>query len=154
MSIEQRKHTRFSLEIPAVIFTKYGERQETVLQQISVGGCFTGWEENIFAGDEFRMEIELPNKNRLPLACKAVYRFDNTGVGVKFTDITDFEQSLVSKIITEKIKAEGLPLHIDPFSQPPQPSQPPPQSTQPSISNERRAKEEMLEQIMSGTDGS
>ena len=27
------------------------------------------------------MEIELPNKNYLPLHCKALYRFDHTGIG-------------------------------------------------------------------------
>lgn len=154
MSIEQRKHTRFSLEIPAVIFSKYGERQDTTLQQISIGGCFTGWEENIFPGDEFRMEIELPNRNRLPLACKAVYRFENTGVGVKFVDISDFEQSLVSSIITEKLKTEGLPMEIDPFSQPPPVRTEKSEQAQPQITDERRTREEMLEQIMSGDDRS
>lgn len=147
MSIEQRKHTRFSLEIPAVIFTKYGERQETMLQQISIGGCFTSWEENIFAGDEFRIEIELPNKNWLPLACKAVYRFENTGVGVKFTDISEFEQSLISKIISEKLRAEGLPMAIDPFSVPTGTSA---GRTETTIGEDRLKREEMLEQIMSG----
>src|ERR1035437_349140 len=92
MSINQRQHVRFSLDIPAIIYTKYGEKQHTILQQISIGGCFTGWEENIYIGDEFRMEIELPNKNYLPLACKALYRFEHTGIGVKFIDISKFEQ--------------------------------------------------------------
>jgi hypothetical protein len=147
MSIEQRKHTRFSLEIPAVLFTKYGERQETVLQQISIGGCFTGWEENIFTGDEFRMEIELPNGNRLPLACKAVYRFENTGVGVKFLDLTQFEQSLIAKVIREKLRSEGLPMEIDPFTQPVSAAAAQPQT---GVHDERRAKDEMLERIMSG----
>lgn len=150
MSIEQRKHTRFSLEIPAVIFTKYGERQETVLEQISIGGCFTGWEENIFAGDEFRIEIGLPNGNRLPLACRAVYRFENTGVGVKFIDITQFEQSLIAKIIVEKLKAEGLPLNIDPLAEPPPVFV---NEEKAAVSDERRKKEEMLENIMSSGEG-
>jgi len=149
MSATQRKHTRFSLEIPALIVSKHGERQETVLQQISIGGCFTGWEENIFTGDEFRMEIPLPNGNRLPLACRAVYRFENTGVGVKFIDISQFEQSLVSKIITSKLAAEGLPLHIDPFSQP-APVDVAQQQPVPAFADERRSREEILEKIMSG----
>ena len=55
MSISQRQHIRFSLDIPAWIYTKFGEKQQTLLQQISVGGCFTGWEENIYIVDEFRM---------------------------------------------------------------------------------------------------
>lgn len=118
MSINQRKHIRFSLDIPAILVTKHGERQETLLQQISIGGCFTEWEENIYAGDEFRLEIELPNKNRLPLACKAIYRFEDTGIGVSFLDITLFEQELISKIIANKLQMEGLPTVIDPFKEP------------------------------------
>lgn len=118
MSISQRQHIRFSLDIPARILTRFGEVQETSLQQISIGGCFTGWEENIYIGDEFRMEIMLPNGNYLPLQCKALYRFDHTGIGVKFTDITEFEQELVSRIITARLKAEGVPLQIDAFHQP------------------------------------
>lgn len=149
MSIDQRKHTRFSLEIPATIVSKFGDRQETVLQQISIGGCFTGWEENIYTGDEFRLEIGLPNGNRLPLSCKAVYRFDNTGVGVKFTDISRFEQSLISQIIEAKLQDEGLPMPIDPFTVPTpvlleEKPRPP--------ADERRQREDILEVIMSYDD--
>lgn len=118
MSIIQRKHVRFSLDIPAGLITKFGQRQETVLQQISIGGCFTGWEENIYPGDEFRLEIELPNRNRLPLACKAIYRFEDTGIGVKFLDITEFEQDLISQIIANRMEEEGVPIPVSPFEQP------------------------------------
>jgi len=118
MSINQRKHIRFSLDIPATIVNKYGERQDTVLQQISIGGCFTGWEDNIFAGDEFRLEVELPNKNRLPLACKAIYRFEDTGIGITFMDVCQFEQELISSIISNRMEQEGIPGEVDPFAQP------------------------------------
>jgi hypothetical protein len=151
MSILQRKYTRFSLEIPAVIYTKFGERHETMLQQISIGGCFTGWEENIFPGDVFRLEIELPNKNRLPLTCKAIYRFENSGIGVKFIDVSGFEQSLVTRIVSGKLAAEGLPMPDDLFSRAATPEI---EHKVPQITNERHDKEEMLERIMSGDDGS
>ena len=147
MSIHQRKFTRFSLELPAVIYTKFGERRETLLQQISVGGCFTGWEENIYAGDVFRLEVELPNGNRLPLICKAIYRFENAGIGVKFIDISQFEQSLVTKIITKRLASEGLPMPDDLFSRAATPAVDP---RMPKITDERQDKEEMLERIMSG----
>jgi|ERR1043166_520351 hypothetical protein len=150
MSINQRQHIRFSLDIPAIIFTKFGEKQETLLQQISIGGCFTGWEENIYVGDEFRMEIELPNKNFLPLYCKALYRFDNTGIGIKFIDICEFEQELISKIIAHRLDMEGVPLQVDPFVPPPtfvaeDPS--------PRISDIRAKRDAVLEKIMAGDDG-
>lgn len=148
MSIEQRKHTRFSLEIPAVIVTGDGERLDTVLEQISVGGCFAGWEENIFTGDDLRLEVWLQNGNRLPLACRTVYTFENTGIGLKFIDITQFEQSLVAGVIREKLRAEGLPMDTDPFTQPPAVAS---AARLSSLSaDERMARDRMLEQIMAG----
>jgi hypothetical protein len=150
MSINQRQHIRFSLDIPAIIYTKFGERQETRLEQISIGGCFTGWEENIYVGDEFRIEIELPNKNYLPLNCRALYRFDHTGIGVKFIDICEFEQELISRIIANKLENEGVPLQIDPFTMPPtfvgdEPS--------PRITDIRQKRDTLLQRIMSADDG-
>jgi hypothetical protein len=118
MSINQRQHIRFSLDLPATLVTKFGDRQETILQQISIGGCFTGWEENIYPGDEFRLEIDLPNGNRLPVTCRAIYRFDDTGIGVRFSDISRFEQDLISSVIADRLANEGLPMEVDPFSQP------------------------------------
>ncbi len=149
MSINQRQHIRFSLDIPAIIYTKQGERQETRLEQISIGGCLTNWEENIYVGDEFRMEIELPNKNYLPLACKALYRFDNTGIGVRFIDICEFEQELITKIIAHKLEAEGVPLQIDPFKPPPSLVSDDPS---PRITDIRHKRDAVLQRIMSGED--
>lgn len=136
---------RFSLDIPALLITKYGEPQETVLQQISIGGCFTDWEENIYTGDEFRLEVELPNRNRLPLKCKALYLFDDTGIGAAFLDITRFEQDLISTIIAHRLKAEGLPIEVDAFRKP---------STfiadedYPEITNARKEKDSILDKIL------
>ena len=92
MSIEQRRHIRFSLDIPAIRYTRYGEALETVLNQISIGGCLAEWDENVYVGEEFRLLVQLPNKNFLPLKGKALYRFADIGIGTKFLDITQFEQ--------------------------------------------------------------
>lgn len=146
MSISQRQHVRFSLDIPVWIINKLGERQRSQLQQISIGGCFTGWEENILVGDEFRMEIEMPNGNFLPLHCRALYRFDHTGIGVKFVSITRFEQELISKVIAACLEAEGVPLQVDPFHIPPafigeEPT--------PRVADIRHMRDTILERIMS-----
>lgn len=148
MSISQRKHTRFSLDIPAAIVTRFGEKQYTTLQQISVGGCFTDWEENIYAGDEFRLEIDLPNGNRLPLKCKAIYRFENTGIGVRFVEVSQFEQDLIGAIISDRMQKAGLPAFIETFTNETETQQ----SLQsvPRMTDRRAAREEILETIMSG----
>jgi hypothetical protein len=149
MSINQRKHIRFSLDIPAIIYTKFGERQVTRLEQISIGGCFTGWEENIYIGDEFRMEIELPNQNYLPLQCRALYKFEHTGIGVRFIDITEFEQELISTIIAHKLEIEGVPLQIDPFTLPPTFVR---EDPSPRITDIRQKRDAVLQRIMAGDD--
>ena len=149
MSLNQRQHIRFSLDIPAIVYSKFGERQATRLEQISIGGCFMGWDVEILIGDEFRMEIELPNKNYLPLHCKALYRFEHTGIGVKFVDISEFEQDLISKIIAGRLEMEGVPLQIDPFTLPPtfvgdDPS--------PRVADIRQKRDAVLQKIMAGSD--
>lgn len=145
MSILQRQHIRFSLDIPAVRYTKFGERVETVLQQISIGGCLAEWDENIFTGEEFRLEIQLPNRNWLPLMCKALYRFENNGIGARFLEISKFEQELIARIISNSLAIEGLPLQVDPFSQPPSFNE----KREVQIRDSRRRKEAILEEVMS-----
>jgi PilZ domain len=145
MPIEQRQHIRFSLDIPAVRYNKFGEKFDIMLQQISVGGCLAEWDDNLFTGDEFRMEIDLPNGNRLPLVCKVLYLFEDNGVGVKFVDLTKFEQELVSKIISHRLDQEGLPVQVSAFSQPRRFANP----DEPKITGRDDEKEQILERIMS-----
>ncbi|MCW5958838.1 MAG: PilZ domain-containing protein [Pyrinomonadaceae bacterium] len=118
MSIAQRQHIRFSLDIPAIRQLKYGESVETLLHQISIGGCLLEWDENIFVGDEIRLLARMQNGNYLPLNGKALYIFDGIGIGINFMDITKFEQELLAKIISNSLRAQNLPLQIDPFDQP------------------------------------
>lgn len=118
MAIEQRQHIRFSIDIPAVRYTNRGEKFDVELQQISLGGCLLHINENVSAGDEFRMLIQLPNGNWLPLQCKAIYEVKDTGIGVRFDDVTRFEQELLAQIISTNLKQSGLPLQVDPFVQP------------------------------------
>lgn len=146
MPNSQRQHIRFSLDIPAVRYTKFGEKVEILLSQISIGGCLAEWDESVFTGDEFRLEIRLPNKNWLPLRCKVLYKSENNGVGVKFLEITRFEQELLAKIISNNLAEEGLPMQIDPFGAPPKFSD----LNTPRLTDKRLEREEMLQQIMSG----
>jgi hypothetical protein len=148
MSINQRQHIRFSLDIPAIRYTKFGEKQETLLHQISIGGCLLEWDENLLTGDVFRLEIQLPNKNWLPLVCKVLYKFEDNGIGAKFIDITKFEQELVGKIISHSLSQEGLPLEVDPFAQPPRFGEEN-RKKEPSITDARKQQDEILEKIMS-----
>ena len=118
MSIEQRKHIRFSLEIPAIRQVQFGESVETILHQIGIGGCLLEWDENVSISEEFRLLVQLPNRNFLPLKCKVVYSYSEDGFGIKFLDITKFEQELIAKIISYNLNKKGLPENFDPFKHP------------------------------------
>lgn len=146
MSIEKRRYIRFSLDIPAIRFNKYGESVETVLHQISIGGCLAEWDENVLVGEEFRLLVQLPNLNWLPLTCKTVYRVPDGGIGATFLNITPFEQQLISRIISNNLRAQGLPVQVDPFGSPTfyEPPAPRPRLTDPRVEAD-----EMLEDILS-----
>jgi hypothetical protein len=145
MPIEQRRHIRFSLDIPAVRYTKYGEKMETTLNQISIGGCLLDPDDHIYVGDEIRVEIQLPNKNWLPLYCKVLYIMEDVGIGAQFINITRFEQELVAKIIAHSLEKSGLPVQINPFENPPKFRD----SVQPRLTDKRRDREDIIERIMS-----
>jgi len=150
MGIEHRRHIRFSLDIPAIRYTKYGEAIETVINQISIGGCLAEWDENVYVGDEFRLLLQLPNKNYLPLNCKALYKFADNGIGTRFLDITQFEQELLAKIISNTLEKQGLPLQVDPFALPKKPVI----NEVPKLTDTRQQKDEMLEEILSAGNNS
>lgn len=147
MGIEQRRHIRFSLDIPAVRYTKYGEAVNTLISQISIGGCLAEWDENVYVGDEFRLLVQLPNKNFLPLVGKAIYKFADNGIGTKFLDITLFEQQLLAQIISDMLEKQGVPMQIDPFAVPKTLSK----NNIPTLTDARREKDEMLEEILSAS---
>ena len=135
MSIHKRRYIRFSLDIPAFVPDEDGIEQEIMFREISVGGCLAELAESYAKQDEIRFELTLPNNNRIPILGKPLYYSANQGVGIRFHDVSQFEQELVASIITEILNNEGLPLMVNPFKQPPQVfsdiepivSEPPPQ---------------------------
>lgn len=118
---------------------------ETVINQISIGGCLVEAEENIFVGEEFRLEIRLPNKNWLPLYCKVLYKGEDMGIGAKFLNITRFEQELLATVISQSLEASNLPVQVSPFQNPSKLNP----KRGPQITDQRAKKEEILEQILS-----
>jgi hypothetical protein len=149
MSTEQRQHVRFSLDIPAIRYTKYGEALEILINQISIGGCLIEWDESIFLGEEFRLLVQLPNKNFLPLTCKALYKFEGNGIGAQFVGITQFEQELLSKIISNILERQGLPTHVNPFAQPKKFAV---NKELPKVTDSRQQKDDILSGILSLND--
>ena len=120
MSIHKRRYIRFSLDIPALVSDEHGVEHEIMFREISVGGCLAELAETYAKYDEIRFELTLPNNNRVPILGKPLYYSANQGIGIRFHDVSQFEQELVASIISEILEHEGLPLMVNPFKQPPQ----------------------------------
>jgi hypothetical protein len=133
------------MDVPAIRYTRYGEAVDTMISQISISGCLAEWDESVYVGDEFRLLIQLPNKNFLPLFCKAMYKFADNGIGTKFLNITQFEQELLATIISKTLENQGLLLQVDPFALPKKPII----KETPETTDIREKREEILEDILS-----
>jgi PilZ domain len=122
MSLENRRFIRFALDIPVTLADEKGEKIKTMIRQISIGGCLLDVNDKTLSkisGEELRLEFTLRNKNKLPLMGNAVYTDNNKWTGIKFYEITQFEQELIADVIAEIIENEGLPLTVNPFRRPP-----------------------------------
>ncbi len=108
MSIEERRYERYSIILPAFRFAANGERKDVLLKQISILGCFLEWDESLAIGDTFRLELILPNNNYLPVMCQTIYRLPDMGLGVKFLNISHFEQTLVAQMIVHEHEKNKL----------------------------------------------
>ena len=73
---------------------------------------------DIYPGDLFRLEVELPNGNYVPFSCKAIYCLEEVGIGAKFLEATQFEKELLAKVIETKLENEDLPIVCDPMAAP------------------------------------
>ncbi len=116
MVSNKRQHIRLILDIPVFRFTRRNERISTMIYQVSIGGCLLEWDDAIGIDEEFRLEIKLPNENFLPVHCRVIYLFENDSIGIKFQDITKFEQELIAEVMKSNLTEEGIPVRIDPFS--------------------------------------
>jgi len=148
MTLSQRQHIRFSLDLPAIRYTKFGEKLDVLLHQISVGGCLLEWDDSILTGEVFRLELQLPNGNWLPLLCKVLYKFEDNGIGAKFIDISKFEQELLGRVISHCLAQAGLPMQVDPFAQPPKFAEEK-RRREPSLTDNGKQQDELLQRIMS-----
>lgn len=92
--------------------TAAGERVEVAVPDIGLGGCFFEglWVEA--AGERFGVELRMPDGNWLPLDCERV-RQEDGGVGVRFVDVTLFQQDLLARVLAAAARKAGIPERTD-----------------------------------------
>jgi PilZ domain len=117
VSNESRQFIRFSLTLQARRQVSSDRISPVLVKQISLGGCMVEWDENAAIGEKLRIEILLSNGNWLPLIGKVLYRMPENGLGIKFQEITQFEQELLANLIQKQMEKRGMP-YENPFALP------------------------------------
>jgi hypothetical protein len=117
VSYESRQYIRFSITLQARRQVLGDRISPVLIKQISLGGCMVEWDENVTIGEKIRVEVLLTNGNWLPLAGKVLYRMPENGLGMKFQEITQFEQELLANLIQKQMEKRGLP-YENPFGLP------------------------------------
>jgi hypothetical protein len=112
-----RRYERFNIIIPARRYFSLRQYVDVNVTQISIAGGMIEWHESFKIGEHFRLELQLVRGNWLPIQTKVLYRFKNSAVGIKFLNLTKFEEELIADAILEKLENEGLPLR-NPFAVP------------------------------------
>jgi hypothetical protein len=118
MSENQRKYVRFPITLQARKNSGDGETFPFVIREIGLGGCLTDWIEMSYVGEKGRMEILLQNGNWFPVNVKILYRIPDRHIGMKFLDLTLFEQEVIADLITGISEKQNVAVQ-NPFTQPP-----------------------------------
>ncbi|NNE97821.1 MAG: hypothetical protein HKN25_02240 [Pyrinomonadaceae bacterium] len=100
-----------TLNIPAFRVNEEGERCETIVQQINIDEFLIELEENIQPDEEFRIEIQMPNKNWLPLTCRTVERPEKDSNSYEMIDLTEFEIDLIGEIMSHEGDLLDVPIY-------------------------------------------
>jgi PilZ domain len=117
VSSETRQYIRFSITLQARRQLPGDRISPVLVKQISLGGCMVEWDENAAIGEKIRIEVLLANGNWLPLTGKILYRMPENGLGIKFQEITQFEQEILANLIQIQMERRGLP-YQNPFALP------------------------------------
>jgi hypothetical protein len=81
---ERRNAERYRVTLNASWVGKRATRPATVTD-LSVGGCFVLAEDLVEPEELVRIEVELPNQERLVLWGHVIYRMEEIGFGVRFS---------------------------------------------------------------------
>jgi Tfp pilus assembly protein PilZ len=98
--LRQNERTNISLEV-TVEFSS-GKR-EVRISDLSMSGCFIDSIAPVAKGESVVFTVRVPTTGeQLKLNGEVVYIFPNSGFGIRFTDLTEEEQSIIKRLIEER----------------------------------------------------
>jgi Tfp pilus assembly protein PilZ len=104
---EKRRHPRVAISWQAAIEPS-GNHQEVQLRDISLGGAFVVCREPLALNDRFKITIDIPDQESLPLNAEVVWsnanipsdKVVNRGMGIRFIDNEEKVRRRLQEAIT------------------------------------------------------
>ena len=109
---EKRRHPRVAISWQAAI-EQSGSHEEVQLKDISLGGAFVVCREPLALNDKFKITINIPDQEALPLTAEVVWsnaniprdKVVNRGMGIRFIENEEKERRRLQEAITAAFKA-------------------------------------------------
>ncbi len=97
-NIDQRKHERAHLPLE-VRWLNTSEVYMTRHSDIRLGGCYFDLKRPVQVGQRISFVIQLPSERGLSLRGEVVHQRQNTGFGIRFTDLHESSQKRLARLI-------------------------------------------------------
>lgn len=105
--MEQRKNTR----VPVRLEVEWGHlpsRCPDVTSDLSLGGCYVESLNSVKVGQVLNLSLSLPSKKTLRFRGEVRYHQPTIGFGVKFLQLSPFEQATLEALIRYWKKRTGV----------------------------------------------
>jgi len=111
--LEHRKHPRVTIEWPAVLMTRDGQREGTV-RNISLGGALIACVEMPALDDRFILVAESDGGVVLKLTAEKVWsanfnlngKTTFSGIGVRFTEVSEDNRQIIKKAVSHRLSPD------------------------------------------------
>jgi hypothetical protein len=113
--LEHRKHPRVTIEWPAVLMTRDGQREGTI-RNISLGGALIACVEMPALDDRFILVAESDGGVVLKLTAEKVWsanfnlngKTTFSGIGVRFTEVSEDNRQIIKKAVSHRLSPDQL----------------------------------------------
>jgi len=105
-NIDQRKHQRAQLPLQ-VRWLNTSDVYTTPRSDISMGGCYLDLKAPVQVGQRISFVIQLPSDRGLSLRGEVVHQRQNSGFGVRFTDLHESSQEMLARLIESAREGQG-----------------------------------------------
>lgn len=95
---ERRRDERVPLPLE-VAWESVSGNYKSRISDISLTGCYIESIGQVTVGEQIRFHIDMPTGRWLPLSGVVVYQHPQIGFGVRFTNVSERDKSLIAELI-------------------------------------------------------